>query len=129
MARNSKVLTAQQAKAIDVKAREVFGISTLVLMENAGRAVADEAIKILRGRKKVAIFCGKGNNGGDGFVAARHLLTCGIKPDIFLAGRICDVQNEARTNLEIILKLKQRVIEIEEKKLYLVKNLVLGYLY
>ncbi|MDD4980141.1 MAG: NAD(P)H-hydrate epimerase [Candidatus Omnitrophica bacterium] len=128
MVKNSKLLTARQSKDIDIKAREVFGISTLVLMENAGRGVSEEAIKLLRRKeKKVAIFCGKGNNGGDGFVTARHLLTQGIKPDIYLAGSIAEVENEARPNLEILLKLKQRVLEISEENLHLVKNKISGY--
>ncbi|MDP3732207.1 MAG: NAD(P)H-hydrate epimerase [Candidatus Omnitrophota bacterium] len=127
MAKNSKLLTAKETKALDIKAREIFGISTLVLMENAGRGIAEEAIKILRNKRNIAIFCGKGNNGGDGFVAARHLVTCGIKPDIFLAGEISDVENEARINLEILLRLKQKVIEVDEENLYLVKNKVSEY--
>jgi len=122
MAKNSKLLTAKSAKNIDTRARVVLGISTLVLMENAGRGLAEEALKILRKRPKVAIFCGRGNNGGDGFVAARHLLNYGIHPTIFLAGSIPDVKNEARTNLGILLNLKQKIIEVNENNLNLVKS-------
>ncbi len=127
MEKNSKTLTAKQAKKIDTEAREKFGISTLVLMENAGRVVAYEALKALSHKGQVAIFCGKGNNGGDGFVAARHLLACGVKPRIFLAGRIQDVKNEARINLEIILKLKQKIIEVEERDLAGIKKKISKY--
>jgi len=128
MVKNSKSLTARQSRDIDIKARETLGIPTLVLMENAGRGVSEEAIKILRRKKKkVAIFCGKGNNGADGFVTARHLLTQGIKADIYLSGSIAEVENEARPNLEILLKLKQRVREVEEANLHLVKSKISGY--
>ena len=138
----SRLLTSESAKEIDIIARDSLGISTLVLMENAGRAVAEEVIKILSGKKTVAvfcgntrskmmlrcaIFCGKGNNGGDGFVAARHLLSYGLRPAIFLAGRIKNVENEARINLEILLKLKQKIFAIEEENLVLVKNKILKY--
>ncbi|MFH0790579.1 MAG: NAD(P)H-hydrate epimerase [Candidatus Omnitrophota bacterium] len=122
MVRNFKLLTARQAKDIDFKARNIFGISTLVLMENAGRAVAEEAVKILRHQRAAAIFCGKGNNGGDGFVAARHLLAYGIRPDIFLAGSISEVGNEAGINLEILLKLNQKIIEVKKDNLTRIKN-------
>lgn len=121
------ILTSQQAKAIDIKAKDKFGISTLALMENAGRDIAEEAIKTLHNNGCVAIFCGKGNNGGDGFVAARHLLTRGVAPDIFLAGNISNVENEARINLEILLRLRQKIIEVEEENLYLVKNKISRY--
>ncbi len=128
MAKNStRLINARQAKALDVKAKEKFGISTLVLMENAGRGVAEEAIKMLRGKKSMAIFCGKGNNGADGFVAARHLLIQGIRPDIFLIGSINEVVNEARENLEILLKLKQKIFEITEENLSPVKNRISRY--
>jgi hydroxyethylthiazole kinase-like uncharacterized protein yjeF len=123
--RNRPVLVSvRQAREIDNKARKLLGISTLVLMENAGRAVAEESSRMSSGRDKrmlrCAIFCGKGNNGGDGFVAARHLLLKGIKPDIFLAAGINDVKNEARANLEIILKLKQKIFEVKPNNLRLV---------
>ena len=127
MVKNSKLLTAKEAKDIDIKAADTFGISALLLMENAGRGVAEEAIKMLRGKRSVAIFCGKGNNGGDGFVAARHLLVKGITPDIFLAGNINDVENEARVNLDILLKLKQRIVEVNGENLHLVKNKISKY--
>jgi NAD(P)H-hydrate epimerase len=127
MIRGLQLLTAKKAKEIDLRARDKFNISTLVLMENAGRAVAEEVIKMLRGKRTVAIFCGKGNNGGDGFVAARHLLPKGIKPEVFLVGYICDVQNEARVNLDILLRLKQKIIEIEEENLHLVKSKISKY--
>jgi NAD(P)H-hydrate epimerase len=127
MVRDSKLLTARTVKDIDRKAQELLGISTLVLMENAGRAVAEEALKMMDSQRHVAIFCGKGNNGGDGFVAARHLLTCGYKPDIFLAGKISEVENEARINLEAILKLRQKIIEIEEDDLHSLANKILRY--
>ncbi len=107
-------MTAKTARAIDSKIREKFGISTLVLMENAGAAVAGEILQSRKGKKKIAVFCGKGNNGGDGFVAARHLLTRGIKPDIFLAGKHAEVKGEAGINLNIIIKLGLKVIEIED---------------
>ncbi len=125
---NRRLLTAAQAKELDVKLKDRLGINTLILMENAGRAVAEEAFKMLRQKKQpVAVFCGKGNNGGDGFVAARHLLAQGIKPDIFLAGKISGVRNEARVNLDIARKLKQRVLEIEERRLPLVKSKIPKY--
>jgi hydroxyethylthiazole kinase-like uncharacterized protein yjeF len=125
MRKSERVLTAAQAKALDKMALERFGIPVLVLMENAGRSISDEAIKILRNKRdKVAIFCGKGNNGGDGFCAARHLLTAGIKSDVYLVGKIKDVENEARINLSILLKLKQKIIEIKPKDCSLLKNRV-----
>lgn len=121
------MLTAKQAKDIDILARDKFDISTLILMENAGRSVAEEVIGKLGQKKRVAIFCGRGNNGGDGFVAARHVLVSGIKPDIFLAGRISEVEDEAKTNLEILLKLKQKIIEVGKENLHLVKHKISKY--
>ncbi|MDI6758550.1 MAG: NAD(P)H-hydrate epimerase [Candidatus Omnitrophota bacterium] len=113
----SGILTAKQAKEIDIRVQKKFGISTLVLMENAGRAVVCEALKALPYKGQAAIFCGRGNNGGDGFVAARHLLISGVKLHIFLAGRIQDVENEAKINLGILLRLKQKITEIREDSL------------
>ena len=125
---SGRLITSQKAKEIDLKAKERFGISVLVLMENAGKAVAEEAMEVLKNQKeKIAIFCGKGNNGGDGFVAARHLLTYGIKPEVFLAGKIREVNNEAKINLEILRKLELKVLEVSESNLNLVKRKISKY--
>jgi hydroxyethylthiazole kinase-like uncharacterized protein yjeF len=104
-----RTLTASASREIDLKARDKFGISTLILMENAGSAVAREVLKWHRPGGKIALFCGKGNNGGDGLVAARHLMAQKIKPDIFLACGLLQVENEAKVNLDILLKLKARI--------------------
>lgn len=125
--RNNYLLTASQAKELDSKLKEKFGISTLVLMENAGRGVAEEVLNSVKARGKIAIFCGKGNNGGDGFVCARHLLTKGIKPEVFLCGKISDVEKEARINLNLLLKLKQKIIAVNRKNLSWLKNKITKY--
>ncbi|MEA3369674.1 MAG: NAD(P)H-hydrate epimerase [Candidatus Ratteibacteria bacterium] len=85
-----------------------MGLSPLVLMENAGRAVALAAGGILPPGEKarVAIFAGSGNNGGDGFVAGRYLRNRGIKTDIFLLSPEAYLKNEARTNFGILTNLK-----------------------
>jgi NAD(P)H-hydrate epimerase len=117
MKQSSGILTASQAKAFDSRALHDYGISTLVLMENAGRQVAQEAIASYVRGMKIAVLCGKGNNGGDGFVAARHMIAQGLKPDIYLACSIRDVGGEAGTNLRILLKLKQKIRQVSDKNI------------
>lgn len=118
----ARCFTAKQAKDLDNKIKEKFGISTLLLMENAGRAVAEESIK--NNPKKVLVVCGTGNNGGDGLVSARHLLARGVCVEIYLLGRIQEIKNEAKTNLEILLRLKQKVIELNPHNLSRFKSKV-----
>jgi NAD(P)H-hydrate epimerase len=80
------MLTPQEAKRLDLNA-QFFGVSALDLMENAGRGVAEViASRIGERRAKVGIFCGTGNNGGDGFVAARYLEEKGYDVDVYLLG-------------------------------------------
>jgi hydroxyethylthiazole kinase-like uncharacterized protein yjeF len=117
----SRTLTAESAREIDRKAREKFGISTLVLMENAGSAVAREVLKSYKPGMRLAVFCGKGNNGGDGLVAARHLMSLKIKPDIFLACGYSQVKNEAKINLDILLKLKIKITRLSGRSLKKIK--------
>jgi len=75
---------------------EYFGVSRLQLMENAGRSLAEEiANRFKPDKTRVAVFCGLGGNGGDGFVAARHLTCLGFKVEVLLAGKpsdICDME-------------------------------------
>ncbi|MBD3425961.1 MAG: NAD(P)H-hydrate epimerase [Candidatus Omnitrophica bacterium] len=70
-----KSVTSREMSEIDRKAREEYGITQSFLMENAGRSVAEEVLadNYPTGSRKIALLCGKGNNGGDGFVAARYL--------------------------------------------------------
>ncbi|HXZ80997.1 MAG TPA: NAD(P)H-hydrate dehydratase [Terriglobales bacterium] len=68
-----KITTAEEMREIDRDTSERFGVPSLTLMENAGTAVADFATSHFGGARRVGIVCGKGNNGGDGFVAARKL--------------------------------------------------------
>ena len=67
------VLTRDESRQVDERAVKQWGISSLVLMENAGRGAADALCRIAASDRSVSIFCGKGNNGGDGLVMARHL--------------------------------------------------------
>jgi NAD(P)H-hydrate epimerase len=120
-----KTITAAQSKRFDRNAIDVYGFPLVILMENAGRGVAEEIIKLKK--RKIAIICGKGNNGGDGFVCARHLIAKGIKPDIFLAGAGREVRGEAKFNKDILLKLKQRIYEIDEKNICIFKEKMSGY--
>jgi len=71
---NEMLLTREQVRALDRRATDEFGVPSLLLMENAGRACADEAERVLGGRRgPVAVIAGPGNNGGDGLVLARTL--------------------------------------------------------
>lgn len=107
-----KAISKKQAQNIDKIAQDKFGITTLVLMENAGRSTAELASDMLGNAGRIAIFCGKGNNGGDGFAAARHLLSKGIDIDVYLAARYNDVKNDAKVNLNILLALGLSVDEL-----------------
>lgn len=89
------VVTSREMHTLEMNA-EYFGISNLQLMENAGRSVAHEISSRFPSRKtRVAIFCGLGGNGGDGFVAARHLLSAGYPVEVVVAGKPADIRHEA----------------------------------
>lgn len=76
-------VTAAEMKQLEQRA-DAAGLSYRQMMENAGAAAARLALRAVREAKSAAIFCGKGNNGGDGFVAARHLANAGLAVRIFL---------------------------------------------
>lgn len=110
----SKSVTVRQIQELDKIAIERCGIPSLVLMENAGRAVAEEVKKSLRGKEKprVCIVCGVGNNAGDGFVAARHLINAGIGVKILLVGKGQQLKHDAAVNYRILKKIKCPVKEV-----------------
>ncbi len=105
-----KACTSAQMRAIDKSAEELGGIPSIVLMENAAIACMEEITKD-KSIKKVAIFCGKGNNGGDGFALARHLFNKGLHVCVYL---VCgsDFSGDALINFEIISKMGINIIEL-----------------
>lgn len=101
-----KIFTVEQAAEIDRKTEKDYGISGMVLMENAGKASAAGA-EALAGELKtrdIAVICGKGKNGGDGFVCARYLEKAGFNVKTFLVGRKRDVKGSARKALDASAK-------------------------
>ncbi len=105
-----KILTAQQMRKIDRLAVELCGIPSSTLMETAGARVVDEIVKrygSVQG-KSFAVYCGKGNNGGDGAVIARLLwLRLATKVSLYLFGRLDETSGEARTNFEAVKKIAE----------------------
>ncbi len=111
--KESGAITSREMQALEVNA-EYFGISLLQLMENAGRNVAKEIISHFQRGQKVTIFCGLGGNGGDGFVAARHLLAHGLEVSVILAGKSRDIRHKsALQNWRCLQKLHDSV-QIQE---------------
>lgn len=98
-----KVCTSQQMRDIDRRASEIEGIPGIVLMENAGMRCVEEILSEFPDVSglKIGIFCGKGNNGGDGFVIARHLDRLGADVDVFA---ICGTEfsHDAKINYNIL---------------------------
>ena len=115
-----KVLTSKQMKEIDRAAIEEIGILGPILMENAGLQI----VKRLREKfpnvrnEKVVILAGKGNNGGDGFVVARHLYNEGSDPCVLLLASKGEVKGDAAVNLKIADKIgiKMSTIQSQVKK-------------
>jgi NAD(P)H-hydrate epimerase len=115
-----KVATARQMAELDKTAIQYYGIPALVLMENAGRSCVDRILRILEDKvgapqeASVAVVCGKGNNGGDGMVIARHLHNRGVYVEVFLLGEIEELSRDARTQAEILRKLDLEVRVIRD---------------
>src|SRR6478672_11549939 len=91
-------LTREQVRAFDRRAINEFGVPGVVLMENAGRGAAELLVRLNPERQRVLILCGPGNNGGDGFVMARHLQSHGLDVDVLLFGEADRLSPDARVN-------------------------------
>jgi hydroxyethylthiazole kinase-like uncharacterized protein yjeF len=87
-----EILTAAEMNAVDRRTTDEFGVPLSTLMENAGSAVAGFCLRHYAGAERIVVLCGKGNNGGDGLVAARILSLAGLQVDVFLLGREEDVK-------------------------------------
>src|SRR5258706_9309643 len=113
-----RVLNSAQMRDADRRTIEEIGIPPLVLMENAGRQVvaAMEAMHSDLLELEVAVLCGRGNNGGDGFVVARTLLQRGVDVSVFLMGRVAEVGGDARTNLGILGHLGLTILGMSDSQ-------------
>ena len=111
-----RVLDTAQMREADRRTIEEIGIPSIVLMENAGRRVADVMASAFDDLAacSVAVLCGRGSNGGDGFVAARALRQRGAEVTVFLLGRTADVRGDARTNLDALGRLDITVAEVPD---------------
>ena len=111
-----RVLNTEQMREADRRTIDDIGIPSVVLMENAGRqaVAAMEAAFDDLAASRVGVICGRGNNGGDGFVVARTLIQRGVETAVFLLGSVADVRGDARTNLEILGRIGLTVVEITD---------------
>lgn len=95
------ILTREQVRELDRRAIEEYGVPGIVLMENAGRGMA-ELLRTLGINGLVVICCGKGNNGGDGLVVARHLDNAGVRVRVLLFGDPAQLSGDAAINHRIV---------------------------
>jgi len=115
--RNMDYITPEKMREADRRAQEEFGIPATILMENAGRAVFQSAMEMLseRQEKNVTVVCGRGNNGGDGFVAARHLMNNGIDVFILLVADVKELEGETKANYHRAEKIARAIASLLQK--------------
>lgn len=109
-----KIVTVAEMKNLEKAAIEEYGVPGIVLMENAGVEVVKQIESILGclHNKKISVFAGTGNNGGDGYVVARHLHNQGAKVKVFVIGSRENVIGDALTNLQIITNMGIDILEV-----------------
>ncbi len=111
------VMSRDEVRAFDSWAINELGIPGVVLMENAGRSCAELIKKEFAGaaNPKVCIFCGTGNNGGDGYVIARHLLNSGFEVVVVVCGDRKKIKGDAKKNLDILEGMGQPIKRLNLK--------------
>src|SRR5271169_6143590 len=95
-----KITTAAEMREIDRATTERFGVPSLTLMENAGSAIAQFILEHYRNANRIAVVCGKGNNGGDGLVVARKLHRAGRVVEVLLLASPSDLRGDALAMFE-----------------------------
>ncbi|HPD45874.1 MAG TPA: NAD(P)H-hydrate epimerase [Anaerohalosphaeraceae bacterium] len=108
------IMTRRQVRDFDAWAIQEMGIPGVVLMENAGRGCTEVICDRLGAvaEATVAVFCGVGNNGGDGYVIARHLANCGASVRVVVCGKRDKIGGDALTNLKIIERMDLPVVHL-----------------
>ena len=102
-----KTVSSGQMRHIDERTIRGYGIPSIVLMENAGISCAEEALRVIHCESgRAVVFSGKGNNGGDGFVAARHLFNKGIRVSVFFFQPPEEMRPDPFINYTILRKMK-----------------------
>jgi NAD(P)H-hydrate epimerase len=111
-----KICRVNEMREMDKRAIKEFGIAQELLMENAGEATYF-VIKDVFGpdKKSITVFCGIGNNGGDGLVVARKLNSLGWNPEIVMLGEGEKFKGSAKTNYEIIKKIGLKILSLDQK--------------
>jgi ADP-dependent NAD(P)H-hydrate dehydratase / NAD(P)H-hydrate epimerase len=109
-----KILTSEQMASIDRRASETYGIPSIVLMENAAVALAEAVTTHFPSAGTVAIFCGPGQNGGDGFALARHLENRRITPLVYVVGNRKKYRGDAATNLDICVRMGLPMLDVTD---------------
>ena len=109
-----RALTRDQSREVDRIAIDEYGMCGLVLMENAGRGCVD-LLEQLGIAGPVVILSGKGNNGGDGFVIARHLSIRGYQARVLLVPPADELTGDAATNFEILGLARANIIELADE--------------
>jgi hydroxyethylthiazole kinase-like uncharacterized protein yjeF len=112
------LMSRDEVRAFDAWAICELGVPGIVLMENAGRSCAQFIIETLSKIKKpkVCIFCGTGNNGGDGFVIARHLFNAGFTVTVTVCGKISKIKGDAKINLDILTGLGFKIAQLDMER-------------
>lgn len=108
-----KIATRQIVREIDRLTISKYGVPGLVLMENAGRATADVILDNFSYAGRVSIFAGSGNNGGDGFVIARHLISEGLDVDLYLLSDSKKLTGDALTNFNALKNIGVNIVELK----------------
>jgi NAD(P)H-hydrate epimerase len=115
------VMSRDEVRSVDEWAIKTMGIPGVMLMENAGRSCAEFILtRVARPKQSAAveaplvcIFCGTGNNGGDGYVIARHLDNAGIRCRVIICGNALKIKGDAKINLDIIIKMGIPIQQID----------------
>ncbi len=108
-----KIVTAAEMREIDRVTSERLGVPSLTLMENAGTAVAEFVVRQYPAARRVGIVCGKGNNGGDGLVAARKLEQAGREVRLLLLAEPAELRGDAA---EMFAKLRLAYVVVHSRE-------------
>jgi NAD(P)H-hydrate epimerase len=114
----SLLVTAAEMRALDRETIEQVGVPGVVLMETAGRGVVDVIAKHYPQQTRAVVFCGPGNNGGDGFVIARHLANRGVDVIVALVGERDKIKGDAKTHFDACAKSNVRIFEADKAPLH-----------